>query len=47
MSKLAKDVGFEEIKEHPNEPHFNAGIKDGFLAKEPFGECVSLNVRCN
>jgi SAM-dependent methyltransferase len=45
LSKLLKDVGFEDVAEYPHDPHFISGIQDASLAKEPFGEYLSLNIR--
>jgi predicted SAM-dependent methyltransferase len=43
LKYLLERNGFREIHEYPHEPHF-LGIRDASLAKEPFGEYLSLNV---
>ncbi len=45
LSKLLEDAGFIEIEEYSHYPHFIAGTEDGSLAKEPFGEYISLNIK--
>lgn len=40
---LLERWGFHDVAEYPHEPHF-LGIADGSLAKEPFGQFISLNV---
>ena len=37
-------LGFTEVREYPHEPHFIGGLYDASLAKEPFGEMISLNL---
>ncbi len=44
LSYLLKGVGFIDIEEYPHEPHF-LEIQDGSLAKEPFGDFISLNIK--
>lgn len=44
MRHLLDKIGFVDIAEYPHEPHFVAGVVDASLAKEPFGEFLSLNV---
>ncbi len=44
LSKLFEDAGFTQIKEYAHEPHFIDGAVDASLAKEPFGEFISLNI---
>ena len=44
MKFILEQVGFEEVKEYPHEPHFVDGFKDASLAHEPFGKYLSLNV---
>jgi predicted SAM-dependent methyltransferase len=36
--------GFESCEEYPHFPHFVPGTEDASLAKEPFGEYLSLNM---
>ncbi len=43
LKYLLERHGFRDVAEYPHEPHF-LGIEDGSLAKEPFGEFVSVNV---
>lgn len=43
LKYLLENCGFESCEQYPHEPHF-AGIADSSLAREPFGEFVSLNV---
>jgi SAM-dependent methyltransferase len=43
LSHLLRRCGFENPQEYPHVPHF-AGIEDASLAKEPFGEYLSLNI---
>jgi len=38
-------LGYGEIEEYPHEPHFIPGFDDASLAKQPFGEFISLNLR--
>lgn len=44
MKYLLEEAGFSHIEEYPHVPH-PLGIVDASLAKEPFGEYLSLNVR--
>ena len=44
LSHLLQQVGFIGMKEYPHEPVFAPGLKDASLAKEPFGEFISLNI---
>lgn len=44
MKYLLEGVGFVDIHEYPHEPHFVPGTVDASLAKEPFGEFLSLNI---
>ena len=44
MTHLLEEIGFTDIREYPHEPHFVSGVADASLAKEPFGEFLSLNV---
>jgi SAM-dependent methyltransferase len=44
MKYLLEDIGLEGVKEYPHEPHFISGYVDASLAKEPFGQYLSLNV---
>jgi hypothetical protein len=44
MRHLLEGVGFVDIAEYPHAPHFIPGVVDASLAKEPFGEFLSLNV---
>jgi hypothetical protein len=44
MKYILESVGFTDITEYPHEPHFVPGALDASLAKEPFGEFLSLNV---
>jgi predicted SAM-dependent methyltransferase len=39
-----EQCGFERCEEYPHEPHFVPGTIDASLAKEPFGEFLSLNM---
>lgn len=41
---LLEKVGFESCEEYPHFPHFAGAIADASLAKEPFGEYLSLNM---
>lgn len=43
MKYLMERIGFRDVREYPHLPH-PLGIEDASLAKEPFGEFVSLNV---
>lgn len=44
LTYLLKDAGFIDIEGYSHEPHF-LGIQDSSLAKEPFGEFISLNLK--
>ena len=44
MKKLLEDADFTGVEEYPHEPHFIPEMRDASLAKEPFGEFLSLNV---
>ena len=44
MRHLLDGIGYVDIAEYPHEPHFIPGVTDASLAKEPFGEFLSLNV---
>ncbi len=44
MKRLLENAGFADVQEYPHEPHW-LGIRDASLAKEPFNEFISLNVR--
>jgi len=44
MKYLLEGIGFVEVHEYSHEPHFVAGVVDASLAKEPFGEFLSLNI---
>ena len=37
-------IGYVSISEYPHEPHFVSNTLDASLAKEPFGEFISLNL---
>ena len=41
---LLERNGFSDCEEYPHEPHFVPGTVDASLAKEPFGEFLSLNM---
>ena len=41
---LLERNGFTDCEEYPHEPHFVQGTVDASLAKEPFGEFLSLNM---
>lgn len=43
LKYLLEGCGFESCEQYPHEPHF-ASIADSSLAKEPFGEFISLNM---
>ena len=45
MRHLLDGIGYTDIAEYPHAPHFVSGTKDASLAKEPFGEFLSLNVK--
>lgn len=42
MRHLLEEAGFVDVQEYPHEPHW-LGVRDASLAREPFGEYVSLN----
>jgi hypothetical protein len=44
LKYLMSSVGFEDLHEYPHEPHFMPGLIDASLAKEPFGQYLSLNM---
>lgn len=44
MKYLLEGIGFVDVYEYPHEPHFVKDAIDASLAKEPFGEFLSLNV---
>lgn len=43
MRHLLEAAGFVDAQEYPHEPHW-LGVRDASLAREPFGEYVSLNI---
>lgn len=43
MRHLLEAAGFVDVREYAHEPHW-LGVRDASLAREPFGEFVSLNV---
>lgn len=43
MRHLLETAGFVGAQEYPHEPHW-LGVKDASLAREPFGDYLSLNV---
>jgi len=43
MNHLLEAAGFVGAQEYPHEPHW-LGVRDASLAREPFGDHVSLNV---
>ena len=45
LKYLMEQCGFEDCSEYPHEPHFIAGIEDASLAKQPFGQYISLNMK--
>jgi predicted SAM-dependent methyltransferase len=45
LRHLMTEIGYDEIAEYPHEPHFIPGFKDASLARDPFSELISLNVR--
>jgi SAM-dependent methyltransferase len=45
MKYLLENIGFINIEEYVHEPHFVSGATDASLAKEPFGEFLSLNIK--
>jgi len=44
MRHLLEGIGYTQVEEYPHEPHFVCGVVDASLAKEPFGQFLSLNV---
>lgn len=44
LSYQLEQAGFANCEEYPHEPHFVEGTIDASLAKEPFGEFLSLNM---
>lgn len=44
MKHLLEEIDFVDVREYPHEPHFVKVVIDASLAKEPFGEFLSLNV---
>lgn len=46
MKHLLENIGFVDVREYAHEPHFVSGARDASMAKEPFGEYLSLNVVC-
>jgi hypothetical protein len=44
LKYLLESCGLSDCREYPHEPHFINGLQDGSLAKEPFGEYLSLNM---
>lgn len=44
MRYLLEGIGYTQVAEYPHEPHFVSGVVDASMAKEPFGEFLSLNV---
>lgn len=44
LKHLLEKVGFENCEEYPHYPHFAGAISDASLAREPFGEYLSLNM---
>lgn len=44
LSYLLSHAGFANISRYPNEPHFVPEALDNSMAKETFGEYISLNV---
>lgn len=47
MKYLLENIGFVNVEEYAHEPHFVSGVVDASLAKEPFGEFLSLNIKAN
>ncbi|WP_300156620.1 hypothetical protein [Solidesulfovibrio sp.] len=45
LRHLLTQAGFVDCEEYPHEPHF-AGLVDGSLAHEPFGQFLSVNMLC-
>jgi predicted SAM-dependent methyltransferase len=44
MEELLDRAGFEDVQEYPHEPH-PFGVRDASLAKAPFPDFLSLNVK--
>ncbi len=44
LKHLLEGAGFVDVQEYPHEPHW-LGLRDASLAKEPFNEYISVNVR--
>lgn len=44
LGRLLRQAGFIDIKEYPHEPPFLDNLQDASLAKEPFGDYISLNI---
>lgn len=44
LKHLMEQVGYEDITEYPHEPNW-LGQEDASMAKLPFGEYISLNIR--
>lgn len=44
LTYLLERCGYTACQEYPHEPHFVPGAVDASLAKEPFGEFLSLNM---
>lgn len=44
LSHLLSQVGFHNIEEYPNEPHFAGDIIDASVDKKTFNDYISLNV---
>ncbi len=42
---LLEKVGFVEIERYPQSKHFIDGLHDNSMAKDPFGEYISINVK--
>ena len=47
MKYLLENIGFINIEDYAHEPHFVSDATDASLAKEPFGEFLSLNIKAN
>jgi predicted SAM-dependent methyltransferase len=45
LRHLMTEIGYEGVAEYPHVPHFIPDFVDASLAREPFGEFISLNVR--
>jgi hypothetical protein len=44
LKHLMEQCGFENFVEYSHDPHFIPGVVDASMAKEPFGEYLSLNM---